>query len=450
MSSNPRPFLLPVASGRHKASRFALVAASVLAASAAVATRPVPAQETGTGAVRVAAVESLGVVTFATGTSFEGTTVGGWSGITWAGVAEGGDEHTYYAVCDDRSQINPARFYTLEIDVSDGALEPGDVTIRAVTTLLDEEGQAYAGGAIDPEGIAIRSDGTLLISSEGDARAGLAPSITEHGLDGRATGSLPVREHFQPATDGSRGVRNNLAFESLTIAPGGGTLYTASEAALVQDGPVPTVEDGSPARIAQYDLDTRLPGPEWIYPVAPIPVAPNPPEGFGDNGLPELIALDDQGTLLALERSFAVGVGNTIRLFETSTAGARDVSLLDALPPGEGGDPTALEGALVKRLVADLGELGIRPDNVEGMTFGPELADGRRLLILVSDNNFNAVQVTQVIALAVTLETVGGPDPEPTPSPSSATATATATVQPTAMPTATPRSLYLPRLLHDG
>jgi len=38
------------------------------------------------------------------------------------------------------------------------------------------------------------------------------------------------------------------------------------------------------------------------------------------------------------------------------------------------------------------------------MAFGPALPDGRLPLILVSDNNFDPLAVTQFIVLAVTLE----------------------------------------------
>jgi hypothetical protein len=50
-------------------------------------------------------------------------------------------------------------------------------------------------------------------------------------------------------------------------------------------------------------------------------------------------------------------------------------------------------------------DLGIVPDNVEGMALGPVLPDGRQILILVSDNNFSQSQVTQFIALALEVET---------------------------------------------
>jgi len=58
---------------------------------------------------------------------------------------------------------------------------------------------------------------------------------------------------------------------------------------------------------------------------------------------------------------------------------------------------------MTKRLVVDIASLGIQPDNIEAMTFGPMLPDGRMLLILTSDNNFNPSQTTQFIALALDL-----------------------------------------------
>jgi len=56
---------------------------------------------------------------------------------------------------------------------------------------------------------------------------------------------------------------------------------------------------------------------------------------------------------------------------------------------------------VTKRLVFDLDTLNIVLDNVEGMTFGPRLPDGRRTLILVSDDNFSPTQFTQFLAFAI-------------------------------------------------
>jgi hypothetical protein len=116
----------------------------------------------------------------------------------------------------------------------------------------------------------------------------------------------------------------------------------------------------------------------------------------------EIEALDNAGTFLAMERSFATNVGNTIFLFEASTEGATDVSGITAL--NLEGCPTEGMQPMHKELLVDLeADLGIVPDNVEGMTFGPMLSRQHRLLVLVSDNNFNDSQTTQFIALKVEL-----------------------------------------------
>ena len=48
----------------------------------------------------------------------------------------------------------------------------------------------------------------------------------------------------------------------------------------------------------------------------------------------------------------------------------------------------------------DLKTLGIPLDNVEGMAFGKKLPDGRRSLVLVSDNNFSPAAFTQFLLFA--------------------------------------------------
>ncbi len=48
----------------------------------------------------------------------------------------------------------------------------------------------------------------------------------------------------------------------------------------------------------------------------------------------DIQAIDNHGTFIAMERSFVQGVGNTIRLFETSTYGATDVSDYDSIVGG--------------------------------------------------------------------------------------------------------------------
>ena len=54
---------------------------------------------------------------------------------------------------------------------------------------------------------------------------------------------------------------------------------------------------------------------------------------------------------------------------------------------------------MTKTEVLDLDTLGLTLDNLEGMTFGPRLANGHRSLLLVSDNNFTPGQVSQFLLL---------------------------------------------------
>lgn len=56
---------------------------------------------------------------------------------------------------------------------------------------------------------------------------------------------------------------------------------------------------------------------------------------------------------------------------------------------------------LRKEPALDFNELGVTLDNVESMAFGPDLPDGPRTLVLVSDNNFSETQETQFLAFTL-------------------------------------------------
>jgi 3-phytase/alkaline phosphatase D len=342
-------------------------------------------------------LEFLGEVTFDTGLTFDGTEVGGLSGITYDPF-----KNVFYSISDDRSQIDPARFYTLSIDLRDGTLDEGDATFQDVTTLTDENGNPFAASSLDPEGIALTSKGTLFISSEGDANQLIDPFVNEFSLQGQQFQELPVPEKFLPTAEATSGIRNNLAFESLTITPNSQSLFTATENALIQDGHAADLENESPVRILQYDLLTGQPEQEFVYFTDPVAAEPVPPDEFSTNGLVDLLAIDNNGTLLALERSFSTGVGNTIKLYQVQTQAALDVSSVDSF------DGLEIDPPAEKRLLVDFADLGLSLDNIEGISFGPQLPDGRQSLVVVSDNNFSATQSTQVLAFAVDVDTIPG------------------------------------------
>jgi len=336
----------------------------------------------------VAGLEYLGHAEIPAGTTFEGTPVGGLSGLAWDERGGG-----YLALSDDRSDLAPARFYRLRIDLGDGRLDAGDVTVTGHTPLADRRGRPWAAQSLDPEGIAIGAD-RLFLSSEGEAGAGLAPFVAELGRDGRLGRDLPLPARYLPAS--GRGVRTNLGFESLAVAPSGRHLFAASENALAQDGPAADFGVASAARILRWRLDGERSAPEeFAYRVEGVRAKPPEATAFRVNGVVDLIALSDD-LLLALERQFVDGVGNEARIYRVSLAGATEVSGTDGLAGR--GDVTFA----AKQLLVDLGALGLPLDNLEGMTLGPPLADGRRPLILVSDDNFNTRwQKTQFFAFAV-------------------------------------------------
>ena len=355
----------------------------------------------------VSSVEFLGEVTFPTGLTFEDTQVGGLSGIVYDA-----ENQVFYSISDDRSQINPARFYTLEIDLNDGSLDEGDISFEDVTTLLNENGEPFPEFSLDPEGITLTENNTLFISSEGDANRLIDPFVNEFSLDGELLDMLPVPDKFLPTADQTGGIRNNLAFESLTLSPNSRYLYTATENALFQDSPAANIDTESLSRIIKYDLETREPVAEFVYEVGEVPDVPIPEDGFRTNGLVELLATDNNGSLLALERAFSAGVGNTVQLYEVKTQGALDVGNLEDLFWEEEGIPFEIDPAVTKELLIDFeADFGITPDNIEGMAFGPKLADGRQSLIVVSDNNFSETQVTQFIALAVDFDSLPAAQP---------------------------------------
>ncbi|MEG3436304.1 esterase-like activity of phytase family protein [Pannus brasiliensis CCIBt3594] len=314
----------------------------------------------------------------------DGTIAGGLSGITYDPV-----QNRYYILSDDRSEANPSRFYTASIDLSGGSLS--SVTLTGATLLRQSNGQTFPVSGLDPEGIAFAGGNSVFIASEGGSAG--TPLIGQFSLSTGIQGqTLPIPAKFLPTA--TTGVRDNLSLESLTITPNGRYLFSATENALRQDGNTPTVAAGSPSRILQYDLTTNQAIGEYLYNTDPLV------NSTGVNGLVDLVALDNSGqNLLALERGGFLGTGGTpqssIQIFQVSLSGATQISGLNSVAGQSGIIPVQ------KTLLLDLSTLGISLDNLEGMTLGEILPNGRRSLFLVADDNFSSSQVNQLLAFQV-------------------------------------------------
>ncbi len=351
--------------------------------------------------------------------SFRGLPVGGLSSIDYV-PATG----RYLAICDDRSEHAPARFYELALDLSKfrRVADPGDegVTWTDVTTILDTDGQPFGRNKVDPESLRLDAKRNLIYwSNEGQrSSAGMQnPTVRRMHPDGKPAGEFAVPSYYHPSGSagglaaGDMGVYNNLAFESIAITPDGKTLWTMSENGLAQDSPPTAVGRGSRTRLLSFDLDTGKPGAEYVYDVDPVPFPPAREGAFATNGVPDMLALSAT-EFIVIERAYAVGAAtpgvgprtrqptsNTIKLFRIDTRGATDVS---GWPSIKGRDVTSVKRTLLLDLSSLRNDDGsvLALDNIEGITFGP-MVDGKRTLILLSDNNFNPAQFTQVVALVI-------------------------------------------------
>lgn len=89
------------------------------------------------------------------------------------------------------------------------------------------------------------------------------------------------------------------------------------------------------------------------------------------------------------------GSGNRIRVYVADVSCATDVLAVPSLV-GASIEPAR------KTLLVDLADVGLDGlENIDGMTWGPDVCTGERTLVLVSDDDFAATQHTQVVALAM-------------------------------------------------
>lgn len=203
-----------------------------------------------------------------------------------------------------------------------------------------------------------------------------------------------VREYALPAmfrmAASDTGPRGNLAFEGLSFTPDQSRTVVISEGPLFADGAAPTISAGAVSRITMFDRSSGAAVSQYAYPVDKVQVTPVPDTAFSVSGATEILAISNT-TFLVLERSFSVGVvGNQVRLYEIDVGNATNVLNTPALVQGS-------YQAVSKRLVLDFDTLkaqlgGIA--NLEGISFGPKLPNGRDTLIVVADDNFPSADST--------------------------------------------------------
>ena len=332
---------------------------------------------------------------------FQNTTVGGLSGIDYDPK-----KNEYYFISDDRSDKNPARFYEARILISKDKI---DTVIFGNTLFLkDQNGNLYPNSRQDPfhtpDPEALRLDPvnhTFIWSSEGERIVTPQktilenPAVTLTDSNGNYIDTFILPPQLK-MTALPYGPRQNGVFEGLTYSDKYKSLLVSVEEPLLQDGPRAGTGDSSGIiRMIRFDMATKKPVAEYAYKIDPVAHPPLRAGGFKINGIPDILSYGTH-ELLVLERSFSSGdLSCTIKVYLADLSGADNVLSLNSLKGN-----TAIK-IIPKKLLLNMDSLGIYIDNIEGVTFGPTLADGKRSLLFIADNNFNPLEKTQLLLFEI-------------------------------------------------
>jgi hypothetical protein len=324
---------------------------------------------------------------------------------------------TEYLLVSDRGPKDGAsdydcRYHRMDVRVSPQAKEVVTLKLTATTLLTDEKGKNYVGALdafhnarpeqnrrFDPEAVRVGSGGTLFVADE------YGPVIYEFFSNGKRKRSLPVPSRFQAPKPGRSpedelpphnrvGRQPNRGMEGLAISPDGTKLFGIMQSPLIQDGGIDerNARVGLNCRILELEVSGGK-SREFVYPL-----------DDAANGVSEMLAVNDH-EFLVLERDGKGGKDAVCkRIFHIDLADATDVSRIDSLP--RDGLPNGVK-AVHKKLFLDLlakpyGIAGNHcPEKFEGLAFGPDLPDGRHLLLVTADNDFLPDRPFLIYAFAV-------------------------------------------------
>lgn len=329
---------------------------------------------------------------------FRGTTVGGLSGIDYDPEAK-----VYYLICDDRSNINPARFYTAQIDLSANGID--GVRITDVDTLFQKDGRSYPKRdkqlTVDPEAMRYNAVTKCLTwTSEGERTVNatdtilINPAITMIGRDGRWADTIAIPENMKMRAAES-GPRKNGVLEGLSFADDYKNLYISLEEPLYQDGPRAGLLPGNTfTRIYKFDLHTKKNIAQYAYKLEPAARPSLQEDGQVNNGVTDILWIGGDNFLVT-ERSYSGGPGANIKVFLVGFKKAQNIIETASLK-----DKPALFPAK-KQLLLNMDNLNTYIDNVEGATLGPVLANGHQSVIFVVDNNFSTDEKSQFLLFEV-------------------------------------------------
>jgi len=352
---------------------------------------------TKTQTTSISQLKFLGEYDVPNGKQFKETTIGGLSGIDHDEKRD-----VYYLISDDRSAINPARFYTAKIYVKESGID--SVEFIDVRSLLQKNGKVYPNSkqdplhTPDPEDIRYNPAGEEIIwSSEGERIVKPNNIVLEdpgvmtidRNGDYKDSFELPVNMHMHATENGPR---QNSVFEGATFSNDHKNLFVSVEEPIYEDGPRAGGKDSTAwIRIIKFDAETKKPVAEFAYQIEPVAYRAIPPGAYKINGVSDILWIEEN-KIMVVERCFSTGrLSCTIRVFLADLNGATNIADINSLQTHPAEKP------VLKKLLLNMDKLGRYIDNIEGITFGPILPNGHRSLIFVSDNNFSLLQRTQFL-----------------------------------------------------
>ncbi len=346
-----------------------------------------------------------------------------------SGIAYTGQNQSYVLVSDrgpkDGTVDYLCRFHTMEIIV-DPRKQQINLKLLGTTLLQTEDGKKLNGALsyldrhdpakslrFDPEGVRVGPKGTIFISDE------YGPSIQEFDAKGKRLRSLPIPMRYLASHPSSKvaeelpphnntGRQPNHGMEGLAISPDGTILTGIIQNPLLQDGALDAAhkKTGTYCRILQIHLPSGT-TKEFVYEL-----------DSPSNGLSEILALNDH-QFLVIERDSKSGAEARYKKIQRiDLQKATDISQVDRLPARHlpaSITPVAKENFL--DLLDPKYQLAGRsfPAKIEGLAFGPDLPDGRHLLLITSDNDFVATKDFTVFAFAIDRASLPGYQPQSFP-----------------------------------
>lgn len=330
---------------------------------------------------------------------FKNTLVGGLSGIDYDSKND-----LYYLISDDRSEINVARFYTAKINLAADKIK--EIRFVNAISFKNEAGENYSNWkekpatSIDPEDLRYNPKKKNLVWCSEGARV-ISDKITVLQNPAIQTASIKgdfVNNYNLPSNlimqKEEKGPRSNGVLEGITFDKKYRTLYTNIETPLFEDDNEASTTKGGLVRLYQYDVKSKTNTAQFAYLLEAVAHRPSPENGFSINGI-SAIQFYDKNQLLIVERSYSVGKqACTIKVFLCDLTQATDVKSIASLQ----NQKFTLAS---KKLILNMDDLGIFVDNIEGITFGPKLTNGKQSLLFVTDNNFSKIQKTQILLFEV-------------------------------------------------